>query len=69
MSVTKKLSIFSIDKELIEKFDKIIPNNEKSFFVENFIRKFCKENPDKLRGIKSPYLEPNKRGRKTEVKT
>ena len=67
--VTKKLSSFTIDKKLIEKFDEIVFNNEKSLTVETMIREFVEKNPHMVKSLKyaTSYFPPEKRGRQKEV--
>ena len=65
--ITKKLSSFTIDKTLIERFDEIVLNNEKSLRVESFIKEFVENNPNKVKSLKYHYYEPDKRGVQREV--
>ena len=62
--VTKKLSSFTIDKKVIERFDDIVPNNEKSLRIETMIKDFLEKNPNKVGSLKYPYsfYPPEKRG-------
>jgi len=62
--ISKKLSSFTIDKTPIERFDEIVPNNEKSLRVESFIKEFLENNPNKVKSLKYHYsfYPPEKRG-------
>jgi len=62
--ITKKLSSFTIDKILVEKFDEIVFNNEKSLTVETMIREFVEKNPHRAKSLKyaTSYFQPEKRG-------
>ena len=61
--ITKKLSSFTIDKEVIKEFDRLVPNNEKSLRVELLIKEFVNNNPDGVRSLKNRYIMPEKRGK------
>ena len=60
---TKKLFSFTLDKELLKKFDDLVFNNEKSIRVETLIREFVENNPTKT-SLKYSFLHfpPEKRG-------
>ena len=63
--ITKQLSSFTIDKEVIKKFDEIVCTNEKSIQVERMIREFLENNPDKVKSLKyklNDRYPPDKRG-------
>jgi len=62
--ITKKLSSFTIDKILVEKFDEIVFNNEKSLTVETMIREFVEKNSHRVKSLKyaTSYFQPEKRG-------
>ena len=69
--ITKKLSSFTIDKTPIERFDEIVPNNEKSLRVESFIKEFVENNPNKVKSLKYHYsfYQPEKRGQSFQNRT
>ena len=62
--ITKKLSSFTIDKKVIEKFDDLVFNNEKSLTVETMMREFIQKHPTPAPSLKYHTLlfPPEKRG-------
>ncbi len=62
--ITKKLSSFTIDKKVIEKFDELVFNNEKSLTVETMIKEFIENHPTPVPSLKyhTALFPPEKRG-------
>jgi len=65
--ITKKLASFTIDKDVLKRFDEIVFNNEKSLVVENFMIGLIQEYPKKVPSLKHDLYEPDKRGVQNEV--